>query len=140
MSDPRIRDALEAHLNTLEPPLPTAWQNFDFDPATAAPDGAPYQEAFVIPGPNRTVGLKQRTAINRGIFQINVCYPTGSGASAAESRGRLIGAHFNPETTVLNGADGIKVRIAGKPVIGAPVPGRAGRFVVPVSVRYESTF
>ncbi len=139
MSDPNIRAALEAHLEALLPQLPTAWQNREFDPETDAPDNAPYQEAFVIPGPSRTVDLMQRRAINRGIFQVNLCYPTGSGAESVEARGKLVRDHFDPSTTILN-AGGLKVRIAGRPVIGAPVPGRPGRYVVPVSIRYESTF
>jgi hypothetical protein len=135
MSDPRIRAALEAHLEDLAPPLATAWENRDFDP----PDGAPYQEAFMLPGPNKTVGLSQRTAINIGVFQVNLCYPSRAGAEAVEARGKALQDHFNPETTVLE-SDGIKVRIQGRPVVGASVPGRPGRYVVPVSIRYESTF
>lgn len=137
MSDPNIRAALEAHLETLAPALPTAWQNRDFDPAAEAPNGAPYQEAFVLPGPSRPVDLRQRRAINIGVFQINLCYPTGAGADAVEARGKLIRTHFDPATTVLESA-GVKVRIAGRPVIGAPIEGRPGRYVVPVSIRYES--
>jgi len=134
MSDPRIRQALEAHLAVLVPDLPTAYQNVDFAP----PEG-PYQEAFMIPGKSETVGLGQRTAINRGIFQVNLCYATGSGAGEVEARGKLIAEHFAPSSTVLN-AGGVTVRIVGKPAIGAPVPGRPGRYVVPVSIRYSSTF
>lgn len=136
MSDPRIRNALEAHLAALAPVLPTAWQNVEFD---APSDGSPYQEAYVLSGPNRTVGLKQRTAIHAGIFQVNLCYAAGDGAAAAELRGKLTKEHFNP-ATVLYGVDGLKIRIKGQPVIGDPVGGRPGRFVVPVSIRFESTF
>lgn len=133
MSDPRIRAALEAHLDALEPPLATAWQNREFEPT----DDAPYQEAYAIPGPNRTLGLKQRTTLNRGIFQVNLCYPSGGETDEVEARARLVQVHFHPSSTVLIG-DGVEVRIAGLPVIGAPVPGRPGRYVVPVSIRYES--
>jgi hypothetical protein len=133
MSDPRIRAALEAHLEALAPALPTAWQDREFEP----PDSAPYQEAFVIPGPNQSLGLKQRTALIKGIFQINLCYPSGGETDEIEARGRVVQQHFHPETTVLE-SDGVKVRIAGLPVIGAPVPGRPGRYVVPVSIRFTS--
>lgn len=136
MSDPRIRQALELHLGALVPDLPTALQNAEFDPPA---DGGPYQEAFMIPGRPRTVGLKQRTAINIGVFQVNLCYPHGAGAGDAETRAKLVADHFDPATTVLE-SGGVKVRIAGRPVVGSDVPGRPGRFVVPVSIRYESTF
>lgn len=133
MSTPEIRAALEAHLEALEPALDTAWQNREFSP----PADDPYQEAFILPGNPKRLDLRQRRAINIGIFQINLCYPTGAGAEAVEARGKLIREHFDPATTVLE-SGGVKVRIAGRPVIGAPIDGRPGRFVVPVSIRYES--
>lgn len=134
MSDPRIRQALETHLAALDN-MPTAYQNVEFDP----PAGVPFQEAYVLPAPGRTLGLRQKTTLHRGIFQVNLCYPAGSGAGDVEARGKLLQAHFSPSETVLE-SGGVKVRIAGKPVIGAPVPGRPGLYVVPVSIRYESTF
>ncbi len=139
MSDPRIRQALEKHLGTASPDLPTALQGADFDPEIEAPDGAPYQECFILPADNRTLGVRQRTTLHTGIFQVNLCYPAGSGAGDAEARGKLLQEHFAPATTVLT-QGGITVRILGKPKVGAEIGGKPGRFEIPVSITYRSTF
>lgn len=134
MSDPRIAAALEAHYNLIAP-AHVARQNVDFEPP--APE-VEYEEIFIIPGPPRAVGLRQRTVIYGGIFQISLCYPANTGAGRAEARGKLISEHFDPETTVLTGAEGVQVRVVGPPAVGAPIPGKPGRYVIPVSVRYSS--
>jgi hypothetical protein len=130
-----IRAALETYLATLAPALETAVQNVEFEPPAA---DVPYQECYLLTAPGRGVGLRQRTTLNRGIFQVNLCYPAGAGAGGAESRGKALQAHFPPNLVIDAGDEG-KIRITGQPVVGAEVPGRPGRYVVPVSIRYEST-
>jgi hypothetical protein len=133
MSNQAIRQALESHLADLASPLPTAWQGLPFTP----PAGEPYQEVFLLPAANQTTDLRQSTTVCRGVFQVTLCYPTGSGVADAEAKADAIAAHFDPASTVLT-KDGVTVRIEGRPNIGGPLPGEPGRLRIPVSVRYVS--
>lgn len=133
MSQSKIRQALEARLKALEPDFPTAWQGLPFTPM----GGQPYQEAFFLPAQPSTPGLRQSSTVYRGVFQVTLCYPSGSGVAAADAKAEAIAAHFDPASTVLE-KDGVKVRIEGAPAIGGPLPGEPGRIRIPVSVRYVS--
>lgn len=132
MSDEKIRKALEARLFSSPGQLPTVWQNktpiAGFDPAAA------HQKAFLLPFPNKSYGLKEKTTLLSGIFQVNLCYPSGIGAALVEARGAVLQAHFAPGTVLE--ADGVKVRIRGRASIAAAVS--LSPYVVPVSIRYES--
>lgn len=129
--DEAIRAALEAKLYALGG-LPTVWQNKEpaagFDPAQA------HQKAFMLRALNRSLGIKEKTTLHSGIFQVNLCYPAGVGAAMVEARGAAVQAHFAAGTVLESG--GVKVRIRGKPSIGNPVT--VSPFVVPVSIRYQS--
>lgn len=135
MTQSNIRRALEARLAALTPALATAYQNDQFAPVA----GVPYQECFVIPVTSRTRGLGQKTALHSGIFQVNLCYPAASGTKALEARADALIAHFRPDSTVLE-FEGVVVRFLGAGQKAAPVPGRPGLYVVPVSFRYTSIF
>jgi len=138
MTQSNIRRALELHLGAATPDLPTAMQNDDFDPAD--PDTPPpYQECFVIPARGKARGLRQKTALHLGIFQVNLCYPAGSGTGDVDARADLLIEHFRPADTVLE-FGGTKVRFRGFGVKAGPIPGRPGLYVVPVSFTYESIF
>lgn len=127
----KIRKALELHLAAFEPKLPTIWQN------RGDPQGfnanAPYQKAFLMPASNRAFRLRENVVLQSGIFQINLCYPTGIGAYEPEARAGALAAHFKGR--ILE-ADGVKVRIKGYPDIAPSVS--VSPYVVPVSISYES--
>lgn len=132
MSEEKIRKALEARLFSSPGQLPTVWQNKP--PVDGFNASAPHQKAFLLPSENKSYGLKEKTTLHRGIFQVNLCYPSGTGAALVEARGAVLQAHFAPGTELT--ADGVKVRIRGKPSIAGPVS--SSPYVVPVSIRYES--
>jgi len=128
MSIVAVRRALEVHLATLTPILPTAWENELFTPPTG-----PYQKAFLLPAepsnPEQGGGFYQE----QGVFQISACYPIGKGTKAAGDRAQALRAHF-PRALSL-AADGVVVTIQRTPTI-APHMIDADRYVLPVSVRW----
>lgn len=131
MSDDKIRTALEAHLYAMPDPLPTVWQNRA--PPTGFDAAKPHQKAFLLRGRNQSRGLQEKTTLHSGIFQINLCYPTGIGTSEIESRAVALQEHFKGR--ILQ-ADGVTVRIRGLPDIADPISDSP--YVVPVSIRYQS--
>lgn len=135
MTQSNIRRALEIHLDELSPALATAYQNVEFTPAP----GQAYQECFVLPAKGRARGLRQKTALHLGIFQVNLCYPAGSGTGDVDERADLLIEHFRPADTVLE-FGGTKVRFRGFGTKASPIPGRPGLYVIPVSFTYESIF
>ena len=131
MADEKIRKALEDHLAALDPAFPTVWQN---RPTPAGFDSArPHQKAFLLRAPNASQGLRERTTLHSGTFQINLCYPSGKGVAEIEARGVALQEHFRGQVLTL---DGVKVQIRGKPSIADPVS--ISPYVVPVSIRYQS--
>lgn len=131
MSDVAIRSALENHLAAMTPSLPTVWQN---RPTVAGFDAnKAHQKAFLLRSPNRSRGLTEKTTLHSGIFQVNLCYPAGIGASVVEARGEALQQHFKG---VVLDAGGVKVRVRGMPSIADPIS--ITPYVVPVSIYYES--
>lgn len=131
MSDDKIRKALEDHLMASPDQLPTVWQNRA--PVAGFNANAAHQKAFMMPARNRSYGLREKTTLHSGIFQINLCYPSGSGAQVVEARGVALQEHFKGRVLEV---DGVKVEIRGKPDISAPIS--ISPYVVPVSIRYQS--
>lgn len=131
MSDTKIRKALEDHLVASPGQLPTVWEGRA--PSAALDKNKPHQLAFVLRAKNRSMGLREKTTLHSGIFQINLCYPAGSGAPVVEARGEALQAHFR--SAVLE-VEGVKVTIRGEPDIADPVS--ISPYVVPVSIRYQS--
>lgn len=130
MADVQIQKALEAHLAAMQPPLPTVWQNRA--PVAGATDGA-HQKAFLMPNANKSYGLREKTTLHSGIFQVNLCYPSGTGAAQVTARGVMLQEHFKGQVLEV---DGVKVQIRGKPSIAAPIS--IAPYTVPVTIRYLS--
>lgn len=131
MADEKIRKALEAHLHAMVPALPTVWQNRP--PPAGFAETKPHQKAFLLRVENQSRGLREETTLHSGIFQINLCYPSGTGVAEIEARGVALQEHFRGQILEL---DGVKVRIRGKPSIADPIS--ISPYVVPVSIRYQS--
>lgn len=130
MSDPRIHAALAAHLVALTPALPTAWPNSKFTPPTASP----YQEAGIIPARPATRNLDYGV-IDQGLYQVNICYPSGTGTDAAEARAQALRDHFAAGTELPR--DGLTVRVTRAPW-WTEVPMRPGFYVLAVTIDYEA--
>lgn len=130
-ADEAIRKALEDHLVASPGQLPTVWEGKT--PATGFDQNSPHQKAFLLRAKNRSYGLRQKTTLHSGIFQVNLCYPSGTGARAVEARGAALQEHFRGQELKV---DGVKVRVQGLPDIAGPIS--ITPYVVPVSIRYQS--
>lgn len=131
MSIPLIQAALEQRLATLTPAMATAYENATFTPVT----GVAYQRINMLV--NRPVdhAVTMDVTEQRGIFQVSLFYPQGTGRGAAQARAELIKALFKPPLTLTNGA--VKVEINKTAHIGGGMPD-GDRWMVPVSIYWQS--
>jgi hypothetical protein len=133
MSEPSIKLAFEQALAAISVGLPTVYQGRDAPPGFIATQA--HQKAFLLPAENETLGLLEKTTRHKGIFQVNLCYPSGTrGTTEADQRAKALQDAFYAGRELV--ADGVKVRVRGKPNIAAPVA--LDPYTVPVSIRYES--
>lgn len=128
MSAAAVRAALEVALAAMSPALATGWENVNFTPTV----GTPYQLAFLLRAQpeNPEIG---RFTVERGIFQVSLYYPLGTGPAAAEARAELIRTTFYRGASFT--ASGVTTIIERTPEIS---PGRAedDRWVIPVRARF----
>ena len=131
MSIPLIQSALEQRLATLTPAMATAYENATFTPVT----GVAYQRINMLV--NRPVdhAVTMDVTEERGIFQVSLFYPQGTGRGAAQARAELIKALFKPPLTLTNGA--VKVEFNKTVHIGGGMPD-GDRWMVPVSIYWQS--
>lgn len=131
MSSQLIQAALETRLATLTPALATAYENTVFTPVT----GIPYQRINMLV--NRPVdhALTMDVTEERGIFQVSLFYPQGTGRGAAQARAELIKALFKPPLALINGA--VKVELVKTVHVGGGMPD-GDRWMVPVSIYWQS--
>lgn len=131
MSSQLIQAALETRLATLTPALATAYENTVFTPVT----GVPYQRINMLV--NRPVdhALTMDVTEERGIFQVSLFYPQGTGRGAAQARAELIKALFKPPLALINGA--VKVELVKTVHVGGGMPD-GDRWMVPVSIYWQS--
>lgn len=111
--------------------MATAYENATFTPVT----GTPYQRINMLV--NRPVdhAVTMDVTEQRGIFQVSLFYPRGTGRGATQARAELIKALFKPPLTLTNGA--VKVEINKTVHIGGGMPD-GDRWMVPVSIYWQS--
>ena len=131
MSIALIQAALEQRLATLTPALATAYENAAFTPVT----GTPYQRINMLV--NRPVdhAVTLDVTEQRGIFQVTLMYPQGTGRGEAQARSALIANLFKPPLTLTNGA--VKVEINKTTHIAGGMPD-GDRWAVPISIYWQS--
>lgn len=129
MSLTKIRAALETHLNAMQPPLMTTWQNVPFDPVA----GVPYQSVHLLYADPQNPTLGDGHYREVGFMQIMLCYPIGDGSADIESRIEDIKATFKRGVTLENA--GLAVTISRTPA-SSPAIVNADRYCVPVRVPY----
>lgn len=132
MSLPRIAELLERHLYqwTARKDLPVAAENITFD----APD-RPYVQSHVLPATNDVIDLSGDLVVYRGVYQVNVCVPTGRGKSTAYALAEELVDHFAVNTVLTDGEfscyiDEIPSASAG--IVNNRI------YMVPVSMGYRS--
>lgn len=127
-----IRKALETHLAAIASPLATAWENVSFVPV----NGTPYQRVNLLPATPEDSSLASGLHFERGIFQVTLCYPTGTGPSAAQAKAKALQAHFKRGTTLVEAP--IQVLIPLTPAIGSGFKDPdEDRYCIPVSIRWQ---
>lgn len=126
-----VRKALEKRLATLSPALATAYENASFTPVA----GAAYQRVNLLPNTpdNSTQGAS--LYFERGLFQVTVCAPGGTGPAAADAQAQAIRNHFKRGTSLVE--SGITVNITDTP---RQSPGYidGDRWAVPVSIPFQA--
>lgn len=130
ITDEDINVAFQVALDEL-PELPTLYQNWPepdgFDP------GLPHQKCWLLPARNKSLGLSRKRTLRKGIFQVNLCYPSGKGTHEVGARAGTLQTHFYAGRVLVAG--GVQIRITDTPSVAAPTSFTP--YTVPVSIDYE---
>ena len=131
MSQVACRAALETALDGMTPALSTAWENVAFTPPVLT---TPYQRAFVLfaTPENAVIGNEW---IERGIFQVTLCYPLQAGDAAARARVALLRTTFYRGLTLTSGST--RVIVERTPDAGGGTAD-GDRWIVVVRIRWFS--
>jgi len=129
MSNLKIRQALEVKLASIQPQLPTAWENNSFSPVT----GQPYQEAYLLFAKPENPTMGDNFYRQRGVFQVTLRYAQNKGPLEAGLRAEVLRAAFHRGLSVVS--DGVKTTIDETPEISE---GRniEDRYVIVVRIRF----
>lgn len=130
-----IRQELETRLSVfaaaLSPPVPVSYENVSFNrPATG-----PFLECFVNSGSTVNVTVDGTRTRERGVFQINVWFPSGGGMAKPELLAAQIVAAFPVVPKTGN------VSIEQTPNTKQALLDVSGWIIIPISCmyRYEGT-
>lgn len=131
MSIQKIRTALETRLKNITPAVPTAFENAPFTPMS----GVLYQRSNLLPNKPNDSQIGSAIYFERGIFQVTICAPLGTGPAACEARAQVIKDAFKRGTTMVE--SGVSVIATNAPsVSSAMVDG--DRFCIPVSIYWQA--
>lgn len=106
MSRAKIRAALEGAIKAMTPTLDTAWENTAFKPVT----GTPYQRvtlSFAEPRNTEFGPVFQE----RGFMQVELVFPGGNGAAAAEGRVQMLRETFQRGTTLTTDSQVVTINL-----------------------------
>lgn len=131
MSIPTIRKTIEQKLAALSPAVSTAYENKPFTPVT----GTPFQRVNLMPNTPDNTTQGGASYIERGIFQIMLCYPINTGPAAAEAQAQLTRAHFKRGTSMVEA--GIAVVVTDTPRVASGMIDD-NRFCIPISVPWQA--
>jgi hypothetical protein len=133
MSIQIIRQSLETYLaQTPGLNMPIAFENKSFTPPA---DGSGYVESRLMPADPDDAMLGSAIYIERGIYQVTLCYPEGKGPKDSDSKGDMLRKRFARGTFVEK--DGITTNVVGVPALRAGFPSN-GIWRVPLSVAWQA--
>lgn len=121
--------AMINHLLGMSGGLPaqkTAFPNVSFTPI----DGVEYQRLSFLYAKPSDIVLGNNRYIEKGIFQVDLCYPKGNGFNQSEEMADKIRSSFRRGTNV----DG--VLITNTPTISGAIDD-VNRYIVPVSINFQ---
>lgn len=131
MTIAKIRSALETRLSATMPAASCSFENVDFTKTA----GVTYQRSNLRPNIPDDAQIGSKVFFERGIYQVTVCAPAGTGPAACEARAQLVKDAFKRGTSLVE--SGVTVVIMNAPsVSSAMIDG--DRFCIPVSMRYQS--
>jgi hypothetical protein len=130
MSVVSIRAALETALNTMSPPLSTAWENVSFTPTA----GTAYQAVHVLfaSPDNREYGSRHQEV---GYMQVSLRYPLQVGTATIAARAELIRTKFKRGSTFASG--GYTVLVERTPEVGSGYA-EGDRYVINVKIQFRA--
>lgn len=131
MSIAIVRRALEKHLATLSPNLQTSYENATFTPVA----GTPYQRLNLLPNTPDNSIQGSATYFERGIFQVTMAYPLGTGPAASEAQAQLIRAHFKRGVSMVE--SGVTVIVMDTPRV-SPSMVDGDRYSTPISITFQA--
>jgi hypothetical protein len=126
MSEVAVQSALEQHLTALGG-LDTAWENVSFAPV----DGVPFQRVNMLPLTPEDEVMGRGMVKLRGLLQVTLCYPSGSGRGAVQARADALRLHFKPPKTLTQ--NGVQVQVNDTINVGSGFADGA-RWCVPVTI------
>lgn len=133
MSDALIRAAFESRVAAWaaaqSPAIPVSYQNVAFTP----PAGR-YLRAWVLPAPTQSQTLNGEHRARRGVFQVDLNLPIGTGPAAANALCASLDAAFPLSAPMTQG--GTKVFLLS-PMSQGPSLESPTHYTVPVSCEYR---
>ena len=112
--------------------VPVAWENTPFTP----PVSGVYLESDFLPADNEDFTVQGSATLRRGLYQVTVVYPVGSGTQAAEKLASAVSLAFSNNTALPT--EESPVYINGEPSVFSGIrDGTAYR--MPVSIAYVVT-
>jgi len=134
MSDALVRAAFETRLKAWAdaqvPPIQVAYQNVTLTPPTGR-----YARCHLIPAPTLSEDWAGEHRLRRGIFQVDLCMPNGTGPGAATTLVQSLDAAFPLTGPMTQGS--IQVYLLS-PMSQGPALQEPDHYVVPVSCTYRS--
>jgi hypothetical protein len=124
-----IRQAMETHLQTLDPDFATAWENKDFKP-TDAPFQVP---TFLFAEPDDR-GFRDSPFTQRGILTVTLAFPLNEGPGKAEAKAEEVRNYYDRGLSLLT-SEGFSVVVDRTPEItGGEV--QENRYIIRVRIRF----
>ena len=120
-----IQNTLNLRLSTLPNIPPVSWPNVEFEPV----DGTLYLRASILPA-STTLETVEGTEGFRGVYQVDVFAPLGTGIQTINAMADSVCDHFAADRDL----SGVRIR-----AISATAPIRNGAwFVLPISISYST--
>lgn len=136
MSIPAIKMALDDKLLTLawitNPKKQVAWDDRDFTPVT----GAAFLRVDLLLNDPIDLYIERSGIEERGIYQVSVCHPQGSGAIEALQIAELVRDLFAPAQSLEAGNQ--RIDLLDTPRIASGFHDGDGWYIVPVSVTWRA--
>ena len=131
MSIAKVRAALESRLNGISPAVATAWENVPYSPTV----GTAWQRVNLMVNTPVDYAVSSDVVEQRGILQVTLYYPQGTGSATAAARAQAVADRFAPVQTLTSGGTNVEVLSTAHIGTASAVD---DWFVIPVSVPWRS--